>query len=344
MKIKFANVMEIARKELAVFFSSLSAFVFLGVFLLVTHFIFFWMEPFFARNIADVRTLFDWMPVLLIFLVPALTMRMWSEERRAGTIEYLLTVSASNLELVLGKFVGCLALVAIALALTLPIPITVAFLGQLDWGPVFGGYLGALCLASAYAAIGLYVSTKSDNQIVSLLLSVLICSIFLLIGSDTVAGLFGGDLAEYLRLLSFSSRFESIARGVIDLGDLYYYLSVSAAFLALNVLSVEELRWAGNRSNSRHLAWISITFLAIANFMAANFWLQPLANLRLDITDGHLYSISPATKTYLTQLKEPLLIRGYFSKKTHPYLAPLVPRLRDLLKEYAVAGGGKVRV
>jgi len=344
MKINFVNVLEIARKELAVFFSSLSAFVFLGVFLIVTHFIFFWMEPFFARNIADVRTLFDWMPVLLIFLVPALTMRMWSEERRAGTIEYLLTVSASNLELVLGKFVGCLVLVSIALALTLPIPITVSFLGPLDWGPVLGGYLGALFLACAYAAIGLYVSTKSDNQIVSLLLSVLICSVFLLIGSDTIAGLFGNDLAEFLRLLSFSSRFESIARGVIDLGDLYYYLSVSAVFLALNVLSVEQLRWAGNRSNKRHLAWVSITALAIANFIAANFWLQPLTHLRLDITEGHVYSISPATKAYLSQLKEPLFIRGYFSKKTHPYLSPLVPRLRDLIKEYSVAGGGKVRV
>ncbi len=344
MKISFANIMEIARKELGAFFSSLSAFVFLGVFLLVTHFIFFWVDPFFARNIADVRTLFDWMPVLLIFLVPALTMRMWSEERRAGTVEYLLTISASNLELVLGKFVGCLALVVIALALTLPIPITVSFLGPLDWGPVFGGYFGALCLASAYAAIGLYVSTKSDNQIVSLLVSVLICSVFLLIGSETVAGIFGNDVADNLRLLSFSSRFESIARGVIDLGDFYFYLSISATFLALNVLSVEELRWAGNRSNSRHVAWLTITALAIANFIAANFWLQPLTHLRVDLTQGHLYSISPATKAYISQLKEPLLLRGYFSKKTHPYLAPIVPRLKDLMKEYAVASGGKVRV
>ncbi|HIC28583.1 MAG TPA: ABC transporter permease, partial [Rhodospirillales bacterium] len=165
------NILRIARKEVAGFFSSPIAFIFLGSFLAVILFIFFWVETFFARNIADVRPLFEWMPLLLIFLVAAVTMRMWSEERRSGTLEFLLTTSVKGYQMVLGKFVACLGLVAVALLLTLPLPLTVSLLGPLDWGPVFGGYLAALFLASAYAAIGLFISARSANQIVSLILT-----------------------------------------------------------------------------------------------------------------------------------------------------------------------------
>src|SRR5690349_18679127 len=135
-----SNIFRVARKELASFFSSLAAFIFIGVFLAVCLFTFFWVSRFFARNIADIRPLFEWMPVLLIFLVSGLTMRMWSEERRAGTLEFLMTSPAKPIHLVLGKFLACLALVAIALALTLPLPIVVSAIGPLDWGPVIGGY------------------------------------------------------------------------------------------------------------------------------------------------------------------------------------------------------------
>ena len=128
------GVYRIARKELAAYFSSPAAFIFIGVFLAALLFIFFWVDRFFARNIADMRPLFEWMPVLLIFLVSAMTMRMWSEERRAGTLEFLLTAPVHPIDLVTGKFLACLGLVAITLALTLPLTITVAILGPLDWG------------------------------------------------------------------------------------------------------------------------------------------------------------------------------------------------------------------
>lgn len=339
------NIRRIAIKELLGFFSSLTAFLFFGAFLAVTLFIFFWVDAFFARNIADVRPMFEWMPVLLIFLVPSLTMRMWSEERRAGTIEFLLTMPVSNLELVLGKFAACMGLIVTALLLTLPIPITVSLLlGQLDWGPVIGGYLAALFLAASYTAIGLTISARTDNQIVSLLLSVLVCGLFLLIGSDGVTNLFNSNIGEMLKLFGSGSRFQSITRGVIDFRDLYYYISITGIFLSLNVLELERLRWSGNRSNPQHTKWLAITGLCILNFIAGNFWLQQISWARADMTEGRIYSISPATRKYIARLNEPLLIRGYFSKKSHPLLQPLVPKLRDLLKEYAVAGRGKVRV
>ncbi len=339
-----AEVFRIARREFAAFFASPIAFIFLGAFLAVTLFVFFWVETFFARNIADVRPLFQWLPVLLIFLVAAITMRMWAEERRSGTLEILLTTPVKPLHFVLGKFLACLGLVAVALALTLPLPLTVSLLGPLDWGPVVGGYVATLFLAAAYIAIGLFVSARTDNQIVSLIVTALLCGLFYLLGSDTLTALFGTRAAEFLKLLGTGSRFESITRGVIDLRDLYYYLSLVGVFLALNVYALERLRWAGNPVNPQHRRWGWATLLLGANFLAANLWLHPIGWARADITEGHIYSISDATRAYLARLREPLLIRGYFSAQTHPLLAPLVPRLQDLLREYAIAGGDKVRV
>lgn len=344
--MKWHNVSMIAKKELTTIFSSATAFIFLGGFLAVTLFVFFWVDTFFARNIADVRPIFEWMPVLLLFLVPSLTMRMWSEERRAGTLEFLLTSPLKDVELVAGKFVACLTMVAIALALTTPIPVAIGLigLGSIDWGPVIGGYIASLFLAGAYASIGLYVSTKTDNQIVSLLFSMLLCGLFLFVGSDAVTGLFDNKVGEILTLIGFGSRFQSITRGIIDFRDLYYYVSIIGVFSCLNVLGLEKLRWAGNRANARHHKWLLTTELVILNLLVGNFWLQQVTWARADLTEGQIYSISNTTRTYLSRLQEPLLIRAYFSKKTHPLLAPLVPRIRDLLKEYAIAGKGKVRV
>ncbi len=339
------EVISIARKELWGFFASPVAYIFLGAFLAVNLFVFFWVEAFFARNLADTRSLFEWMPVLLIFLTAALTMRLWSEERRAGTLETLLTLPVFPLRLVLGKFLAALALVAVALALTLPLPITVSLLGPLDWGPVLGAYLATLLLAAAYIAIGLFVSARTDNPIVSLIGSTLLCGLFFLLGSEALTSLLGHRGGEVLELLGSGSRFESITRGVIDLRDLYFYLSIVGLFLALNVYSLERLRWAEDTASpERHRRWVLVTGLLAANLLAANLWLHRIGWARADITQGRIYSISEASRNYLAQLREPLLMRGYFSARTHPLLAPLVPRIRDLLREYEIAGGDKVRV
>ena len=340
-----SDILRTARKELSSFFGSPVAYLFIGAFLAACLFVFFWADAFFARNIADTRPLFDWMPLLLIFLAAALTMRLWSEERRAGTLEVLATLPVPTWRLVLGKFLAAMALVGVALALTLPLPITVSILGPLDWGPVIGAYLATLLLAAAYIAIGLFVSARTDNPIVALIGTTLVCALFYLIGSPALTSLLGHSGGEFLRLLGSGARFESITRGVIDLRDLFYYLSLVGVFLALTIYSLERLRWApDSRLPANHHRWTLITVLAAANLIAANLWLQPVGGLRADLTQGGQYSISDATRNYLAQLQEPLLIRGYFSAETHPLLAPLVPQLRDLLREYQVAGRGKVRV
>ncbi len=339
------DILRISRKELSSFFGSPVAYLFIGAFLAATLFVFFWVEAFFARNIADTRPLFDWMPVLLIFLAAALTMRLWSEERRAGTLELLATLPVPTWRLVLGKFVAAWALVAIALGLTLPLPLTVALIGPLDWGPVIGAYLATLLLAAAYIAIGLFVSARTDNPIVALIGTTLVAALFYLIGSPALTNLAGHAGGELLRLLGSGSRFESITRGVVDLRDLYYYLSLVGAFLLLTVDTLERLRWAADSDRRMiHHRWSLLAGLAVANLLAANLWLHQVDEVRADLTRGSVYTLSETTQTYLDQLQEPLLIRGYFSAETHPLLAPLVPQLRDLLREYQAAGKGRVIV
>ena len=334
----------IAGKELALFFSSPIAYLFLAAFLGVTLFVFFWGEAFFARNIADVRPMFEWLPVLLIFLAGALTMRMWSDERRTGTLELVVTVPATSAEFVVGKFLACWALLAVALALTAALPITVAVLGDLDWGPVFAGYLAALLLGAAYLSIGLFASAKTENQIVALILAVFGCGVFYVVGSPFLTELMSNQVASVLRALGAGSRFESITRGVLDLRDLYFYASVLAVFLALNVYAVDAQGWAAQGNRQRHVQRRIVLGLVAANFLVANLWLSAVGFLRWDVTEGNQYSISDATRGYLRQLREPLLIRGYFSAKTHPLLAPLAPQLQNLLNEYEVAGGANLRL
>jgi ABC-2 type transport system permease protein len=334
----------VALKEIRLFFSSPVAWLFLASFAAISLFTFFWVESFFARNTADVRPLFEWMPTLLIFLCAALTMRMWSEERRSGTLEHVLTQPASLWRFVLGKFLACFTLLLLAMISTLPLPITVALLANLDWGPVFAGYLATSLLGGAYLAIGLFVSARTDNPIVSLIGAVILCGLLYMLGSPTLTNFFDDSTGDALRLLGSGARFDSITRGIIDLRDLFYYLSLILTFLALNVFVLEKERWASSATTPRHRHWRAGIALLLCNLLLANIWLGSLGSLRLDMTQGRQFSISQATLDLLDELQEPLLIRGYFSSKTHPSLAPLGPQLRDLLEEFEVAGDGRVRV
>jgi ABC-2 type transport system permease protein len=345
MKPAARNILAIAKKELRGYFQSAVALIFLAAFLGVVVFTFFWVEKFFTRNIADIRPMFDWLPLLLIFLVAALSMRLWSEEQRGGTIEILLTLPVPHWQLVIGKFAAGLALIALALALTLGLPITVEMMGDLDWGPVFGGYLAALLLASAYLSIGLCISAATDNQIVALILTALVCGLLYLPGAEDVVRFFGGETGEVLRRISTRGRFESIARGVLDLRDLAYYLSLIGVGLAVNVLLLARKGWSrGERTRGQRVQKMTAVALVAGNALALNLWMTPIAAARVDLTENNEYSLSPVTEKILDSLDQPLVIRGYFSEKTHPLLAPLIPQIRDLLAEYKVMGGGKVRV
>lgn len=339
------RIFALTKKELKACFGSPMAAIFIGAFLVSVLFSFFWLETFFSRNIADIRPLFRWMPLLLVFLTAALTMRQWSEEQKMGTLEVLLTLPVRLRHLVLGKFLAVWALVGLALVLTGGLPLSVSLLGAMDWGPVLGGYLGAMLLAAAYIAMGLFVSSRTDNQIIALISTVLLGVFFYLLGSANITAFAGNTVGEFLRNLGTGSRFLSVERGVIDLRDVVYYASLTLLFLVLNIVSLAGKRWSTGSPTRPHrrTALLSLALVA-ANLLALNVWLAPIHHLRLDLTENREFSLSPASRDLVENLAEPLLLRGYFSDKTHPLLAPLVPRIRDLLAEYRIASGGSVSV
>ena len=226
-----SRIRTVMSRELGAYFHSAIAYVFLLVFAGTALVSFFNLENFFSRGIADLRGLFDALPVLMVLLVPALTMRLWAEEQKQGTIEVLLTLPARLHELVLGKFLASWVLLAVGIGLTLSLPATVAMLGDLDAGPMIGGYLAALLLGAAYLAIGQFVSATTENQILAFIVTLVVCLGLYGVGVEAFTGLFPDRVAMLLRAIGSGSRFESIARGVIDLGDLVYYLSLAGFFL-----------------------------------------------------------------------------------------------------------------
>lgn len=238
-----SRIRAIARREFAAYFNSPIAYVFLLAYAGASVFTFFNINGFFARGQADLRGLFESIPALTLFLVPALTMRLWAEEEKLGTIEMLMTLPARDEELVAAKFLASWALFALALFLTIPLAFTASTLGALDWGPVIGGYLGALLLGAAYLAAGQFVSSITENQILAFILALGVCMVLYGIGTAPFTALFSDGTAAILRSLGTGSRFDSIGRGVIDLRDLVYYLSVSTAFLAATVAALRLKRW-----------------------------------------------------------------------------------------------------
>lgn len=238
----------ITRRELAAYFLTPIAYVFIVIFLVLSGVFTFYLGGFFDRGQADLVTFFGFHPWLYLFLIPALTMRLWAEERKSGTIELLLTLPVTMIEAVLGKFLATWIFTAVALALTFPIWITVNYLGDPDNGVVVAGYLGSLLMAGGYIAIGSCVSAFTRNQVIAFVVTLVVCLFFILSGFPLVLDLFDdwlpGVLLEALRSFSFLSHFEAIQNGVIDVRDLIYYCSLIALWLFANAV-VLEIKKAG---------------------------------------------------------------------------------------------------
>lgn len=223
----------IAKREVKTFFDSLVAYILLVAFLGFTGF-FTWMfgqDVFFIKQ-ATLMPFFSWASILLVVFIPALTMRMLAEERKTGTLETLLTRSVTDWQVVVGKYLACVLLIAIALAFTLPYYITIAWLGPVDHGATICGYLGLLMLGSAYTGIGIFASSITNNQIVAFLLA-LIIGLFFIILFGILSSSLSGPPAKVLNFLSFNAHFESMARGVLDSRDLIYFLAITVLGLVL---------------------------------------------------------------------------------------------------------------
>lgn len=242
----------VLKREIRSYFSTPLAYVFLIAFLLVSGYWTF-RDGFYELRQADLRLFFGHMPQMMLFLVPAIAMRLWAEERRANTIELLFTLPITTAQAVLGKFFAAWIVLAIALALTFPMIVTVYFLGQPDPGPIWTGYIGSLLLAGTYLTIGSFFSALTRNQVVAFILGVGVCCIGLYAGSPAAvrfvagwspqAGAAMGKLS-FMETLSFQSHFESLQRGVLEIKDLGFFLLLLGGGLWANIVLLEERKGA----------------------------------------------------------------------------------------------------
>jgi ABC-2 type transport system permease protein len=234
------NVM---RRELAGYFATPVAYVFIVIFLVLTGVFTFYLGNFYERGMADLDPFFRFHPWLYLFLVPAISMRLWAEERKSGTIELLLTLPITLPQAVIGKFLAAWVFIGLALGLTFPTWLTVNYLGDPDNGAIFAAYIGSWLMAGGMLAIGSCMSALTRNQVVAFILSVVVCFGFLLSGLPMVLNLFQGwapqALLDAVAGLSFLAHFADISKGVIDLRDLVYFALVTAFWLCATMIVLE---------------------------------------------------------------------------------------------------------
>jgi gliding motility-associated transport system permease protein len=237
------NIGTIFRRELASYFATPLAYVFIVIFLVMAGVLTFFLGNFFERGQADLQSFFTFHPWLYLVLIPALSMRLWAEERKSGTIELFLTLPIRMTEAVIGKFLAAWCFAGIALALTFPFWLTVNFLGRPDNGVILASYLGSWLMAGALLAIGACVSAMTKNQVIAFVVTAAIAFLFTVAGTSIVSGMLQGWAPEWLiratTQMSFLGHFGAITRGVIDLRDVFYFLSIMIAFLGANAILVD---------------------------------------------------------------------------------------------------------
>ena len=226
------NTFVIFKKEAGSYFNSAVAYFNIIAYLAVSAWLFFWLGFFFERKQTEMTYFFSLMPWLFLFFIPAMTMRLWAEEKKMGTVEILMTLPIRSHEVVLGKFLASFLVLVLMIILSFPLPLALNSLGNADNGQIFTSYLGLILVGAAYIAIGLCASTFTSDQVIAFVVGIIVSFAMLVIG-----------FVPWLRDFGLSYHFNSITRGVVDSRDLIYYFSVIGFFLYLSVLSVESKRW-----------------------------------------------------------------------------------------------------
>lgn len=243
MSVLNSNTRHIMQRELRAYFATPLAYVFLVIFLVLVGVFTFYVGNFYERGQADLQSFFGFHPWLYIFLVPAIAMRSWAEERKSGTIELLLTLPVSMGQAVLAKFLAAWLFIGLALLLTIPMWLTVNYLGNPDNGAILAGYLGSWFMAGGYLAIGICISALTRSQVIAFIISFVVCLLFTLSGFplivEMVRGVLPTALVEGVAALSFLTHFQAISRGVLDMSDVIYFLVQIAFWLYASAVVIE---------------------------------------------------------------------------------------------------------
>ena len=238
--------LSITKRELISYFATPVAYVFITIFLLLSGLFTFYLGNFFEIGQASLGSFFEWHPWLYLFLVPAITMRLWSEEKKSGTIELLTTLPVSTLNIVLGKFMAAWLFTLLALILTFPMWVTVNYLGTPDNGVIMASYIGSLLMSGGYLSIGIFISSLTKNQVIAFIVSVTVCFLFTVSGLPIVLDFFsnwaGEAITDVIASFSFLANYSDISRGIIDFRTLVYFLSLIVLFFYLNVITLDNSR------------------------------------------------------------------------------------------------------
>ncbi len=304
--------LNLCRKEFNCYFNSLIAYIFITVFLVVASGLF--MTPFFVAGLCDMRAFFNNLPLLLVIFIPSITMRLWAEESKRGTLGLLFSLPGSSNSLVTGKFVASFLFCVLAILSTFPIPVMLNLLGNPDPGPIITGYTGSFLVSAFLLSLGMAISAFFKDQIVAFILSLVAGFFCFLSGTEffsTFIDSWLAGLGTFLRHgLGIPSHFASFAKGVVDLGDVIFFVSYTIIFLAINALTVEGiLRFRIQKG----FYFAIVMFLGIGVFL--NALIFDLRLPRFDLTENQIYTVSPGTKRVLSRLKVPISVIYYCSSR-----------------------------
>lgn len=335
------NIKAIMRRDLGAYFTSPVGYIFMMVFVTIS--VGLYITSFFSFPMADMRPYFDNLPLLLCVFMPAVTMRIWAEERKENTWEMLLTFPMEAKELVLGKFLAAFIFFALTLLSTVTVPAMLISLGKPDIGAIFGGYFGTLLLGGFFLALGIFFSGFFKDQIVAFAVTLLTCFSFFLVGTSFIASYIddrmpglGSLLGDLLGLFGHYGPF---TRGVIDLADVVYFVVWTAVFLVLNVMYID----GRNRPKAKAIFTAALT-MSVAIGLLFNFLMAGTSLLRFDLTQDKIYTISQASKNILAELDTPVQLNLYITPQSEmpTGMKELEQDIKDKLEEMRVSSGGKL--
>ncbi|MEM7230195.1 MAG: Gldg family protein, partial [Planctomycetota bacterium] len=341
--IPLQSMLAVFRRNFIAYFVNPTGYVFITLFILLSAIAAFWRDGFFASNLANLDQLNGYFPLLILFFVPALTMNVWSEERRAGTDELLFTLPAHDADIVIGKYLAVLGIYTVAILFSLSHIVVLSWLGDPDLGLMAATYLGYWCTGAALLAVGMVGSFVARNATVAFLLGALLCSLFVIL--TPIQSLLGPDAGRMIRVISIEPHFETMAEGAISGGSLVYFIAVAACALIFNIWCAVR-----RRSNQRFFsAWSALSLvrgLAIVVIAGCVFMLVERSGASADLTSEKLHTLQPPSRALMTSLPDdrPVLIQAYLSPTMPEAYVGRRKTVVNLLRTLDALGGERVQV